>query len=271
MTHSLLISDLHLSADRPDILAAFARFTTTTARGADALYILGDLFEYWAGDDDIDDPFHQKVVQSLAELHTSGVAIYLLHGNRDFLMGDSLAEAGGLKLLSDPCLIDLHGTPTLLMHGDTLCTDDTAYIAFRTQVRDPAWQQAFLSRSLAQRKAQIEQLRIQSQLAQQSKPAEIMDTNIDSVENTLRQYSYPRLIHGHTHHPATHRHAVDGHICERWVLPDWYDQGGYLRCDAQGCTAVNLTGIPVSLSPNSLPEGEKDAGSLREFYLKEKP
>ncbi len=238
MPHSLLISDLHLSADRPDILAAFKLFAATTAQNAEALYILGDLFEYWAGDDDQPDPFHQIVIQTLADLRASGVVIYLLHGNRDFLMGESLASACGCKLLNDPCLIDLHGAPTLLMHGDTLCTDDTAYMAFRAQVRDPAWQQAFLSQSLAQRKAQIEQLRIQSQKAQLSKTAEIMDTNTDAIAAVLRQYAYPRLIHGHTHRPARHHHAVDGHICERWVLPDWYEQGGYLRCDAQGCTAI---------------------------------
>jgi UDP-2,3-diacylglucosamine hydrolase len=238
--HSLLISDLHLSADRPEIFSAFTRFLAATATRSKALYILGDLFEYWAGDDDSQDPFNQQVIQALARLHSAGVAIYLMHGNRDFLMGQALASACGAQLLPDPSIIEMHGVPTLLMHGDTLCTDDTDYLVFRTQVRDPAWQGKFLSLPLAQRKAQIEQLRAQSRLAQSSKPPEIMDVNAAAVANAFRNHAYPRLIHGHTHRPAMHMHQVDGHACQRWVLPDWYEQGGYLRCDADGCEAVKL-------------------------------
>jgi UDP-2,3-diacylglucosamine hydrolase len=240
MSHSLFISDLHLSADRPEVLSAFAKFLVTTAVQAEALYILGDLFEYWAGDDDLDAPFNRQVVAALANLHAGGTALYLMHGNRDFLMGEALASACGARLLPDPSLVDLHGTPTLLMHGDTLCTDDTAYMAFREQVREAAWQQHFLAQPLAQRKEQIEQLREQSRLAQRHKTAEIMDVNAESVINTLRQRDYPRLIHGHTHRPALHVHEMDGHRCERWVLPDWYEQGGYLRCDEHGCEAVKI-------------------------------
>lgn len=238
MPHSLFISDLHLSADRPEISSAFSEFLASTAPHAEALYILGDLFEYWAGDDDIHDPFNQQVIQALARLHANGVAIYLMHGNRDFLMGEALAAACGAQLLTDPSLISVHGTPTLLMHGDTLCTDDTDYMAFRAQVRTPGWQAHFLAQPLAQRKAQIEQLRAQSKQAQSRKAAEIMDVNTESVINTLRDHGYPRLIHGHTHRPALHAHEIDGHRCERWVLPDWYEQGGYLRCDETGCEAV---------------------------------
>jgi UDP-2,3-diacylglucosamine hydrolase len=240
MKHSLFISDLHLSADRPEVLSAFAKFLVTTAAQAKALYILGDLFEYWAGDDDLDAPFNRQIVSALANLHAGGTALYLMHGNRDFLMGEALASACGAQLLPDPSLVDLHGTPTLLMHGDTLCTDDTAYMAFRAQVREAAWQQHFLAQPLAQRKAQIEQLREQSRLAQRQKTAEIMDVNAESVINTLRQRDYPRLIHGHTHRPALHVHEIDGHRCERWVLPDWYEQGGYLRCDEHGCAAIKI-------------------------------
>jgi len=240
MKHSLFISDLHLSADRPEVLSAFVEFLVTTAAHAEALYILGDLFEYWAGDDDLDDPFNRQVVAALASLRAGGTALYLMHGNRDFLMGKALASACGAHLLPDTSLIDLHGTPTLLMHGDTLCTDDTAYMAFRAQVRDPQWQQAFLAQPLPQRKAQIEQLREQSRLAQRQKTAEIMDVNAESVINTLRQRNYPRLIHGHTHRPALHVLEIDGCLCERWVLPDWYEQGGYLRCDEQGCAAIKI-------------------------------
>jgi UDP-2,3-diacylglucosamine hydrolase len=240
MKHTLFISDLHLSADRPEISSAFSEFLATTAARAEALYILGDLFEYWAGDDDIHDPFNRRVIQALAKLHLNGVTIYLMHGNRDFLMGKVMATACGAHMLPDPSLIGIHGTPTLLMHGDTLCTDDTDYMAFRAQVRTSAWQSNFLAQPLAQRKAQIEHLRMQSKLAQSLKPADIMDVNTGSVTNALREHNYPRLIHGHTHRPARHEHEIDQHRCERWVLPDWYEQGGYLRCDTSGCQAMSL-------------------------------
>ncbi|MEN6585152.1 MAG: UDP-2,3-diacylglucosamine diphosphatase [Sulfuricella sp.] len=243
MAHSLFISDLHLSADRPEILSAFSEFLVTTAVHADALYILGDLFEYWAGDDDLDTPFNRQVVSALANLSLSGTALYLMHGNRDFLMGDALAADCGASLLPDPQMRVIHGVATLLMHGDTLCTDDTAYMAFREQVRDAQWQQAFLAQPLALRKAQIEQLREQSKQAQREKAAEIMDVNAESVINSLRKHGYPRLIHGHTHRPALHVHEIDGHRCERWVLPDWYEQGGYLRCDEHGCAAIKIEGV----------------------------
>jgi UDP-2,3-diacylglucosamine hydrolase len=240
MKNTLFISDLHLSADRPEISSAFSEFLATTAARAEALYILGDLFEYWAGDDDIHDPFNRRVIQALAKLHLNGVTIYLMHGNRDFLMGKVMATACGAHMLPDPSLIGIHGTPTLLMHGDTLCTDDTDYMAFRAQVRTSAWQSNFLAQPLAQRKAQIEHLRMQSKLAQSLKPADIMDVNTGSVTNALREHNYPRLIHGHTHRPARHEHEIDQHRCERWVLPDWYEQGGYLRCDTSGCQAMSL-------------------------------
>ncbi len=240
MAHSLFISDLHLSADRPEISSTFSTFLSRTATQAEALYILGDLFEYWAGDDDLDDPFNRGVVSALASLGRSGTALYLMHGNRDFLMGEALADACGGCLLPDPSLVEIYGVRTLLMHGDTLCTDDADYMAFRAQVRAPAWRESFLGQPLARRKALIAQMRAQSRQAQSRKTAEIMDTNTESVINTLRSHGYPRLIHGHTHRPARHLHEIDGRSCERWVLPDWYQQGGYLRCDATGCTAVKI-------------------------------
>ncbi len=240
MKHSLFISDLHLSADHPETASAFSEFLASTATQAEALYILGDLFEYWAGDDDIHDPFNQQIIQALARLHSNGVAIYLMHGNRDFLMGEVLAKACGAYLLPDPSLCVIHGNSTLLMHGDTLCTDDTDYMAFRRQVRTPEWKTTFLAQPLTLRKAQIEHLRAQSKQAQSRKTAEIMDVNVESVINMLRQHAYPRLIHGHTHRPARHVHNVDGQTCERWVLPDWYEQGGYLRCDECGCAAIRI-------------------------------
>lgn len=240
MPHSLFISDLHLNPEHPEILSAFHEFLGTTARGANALYILGDLFEAWAGDDDLDAPFNRRVASALATLSASGTALYLMHGNRDFLMGPALAEACGARLLPDPVLLDIHGTPTLLTHGDTLCSDDVDYQRFRAQVRDPAWQEGFLAQTLAQRKATIERMRAQSMQAQTRKTAGIMDANPGTVAQTLRKHGHPRLIHGHTHRPARHAHDIDGSLCERWVLPDWHDEGGYLRCDSGGCEAIKI-------------------------------
>jgi UDP-2,3-diacylglucosamine hydrolase len=246
MTHSLFISDLHLCSSRPHITRIFLEFLKNTAPGAEVLYILGDLFEYWAGDDDRDNPEHAPVLRSLSELKKGGVSIYLMHGNRDFLMGKALASACGAELLPDPYPINLYGTPTLLMHGDTLCTDDVDYQKFRAMVRNPAWQSKFLSQSLVQRKQIIEDFRKRSEIEKGKKKAEIMDVNVQTVESTLRNHGYPRLIHGHTHRPARHVHSVDGKNCERWVLTDWYEHGGYLRCDASGCEAINLYASAVS-------------------------
>jgi UDP-2,3-diacylglucosamine hydrolase len=240
MPHTLFISDLHLSADHPHSFAAFQRFIPTLAPQAEALYILGDLFEYWAGDDDRHDPFHDKVITALHSLATQGIKIYLMHGNRDLLMGEALAKAAGATLLDDPTLFDLYGTPTLISHGDTLCTDDVEYQQFRAQVHDPEFQRNFLARPLTARKAYIEQLRQQSTSAKQSKDNAIMDANDDAVAALLRKYRYPRLIHGHTHRPKLHEHVVDGNRCERWVLSDWDQQTSALRCNAQGCKVISF-------------------------------
>ncbi|MHB1237288.1 MAG: UDP-2,3-diacylglucosamine diphosphatase, partial [Gallionella sp.] len=239
MPHTLLISDLHLSADHPHSIAAFRRFTVSLAPRAEALYILGDLFEYWAGDDDRHDPFHAQVIDALHGLAAHGTRIYLMHGNRDLLMGDALAQAAGATLLGDPTLLDMYGTPTLLSHGDKLCTDDVEYQKFRAQVHDAEFQKNFLAQPLAARKSYIEQLRRQSTSAKQNKDSAIMDVNDDAVAALLREHHYPRLIHGHTHRPKRHDHTVDGHLCERWVLSDWDQQATALRCDAQGCGAVS--------------------------------
>ena len=240
MPHTLFISDLHLSADHPHSIAAFRRFVATLAPQAEALYILGDLFEYWAGDDDRHDPFHDGVTQALHGLAARGIRIYLMHGNRDLLMGEEFAQAAGATLLDDPTLLDLYGTPTLLSHGDKLCTDDVEYQRFRAQVHDADFQKNFLAQPLAARKAYIEQLRRQSTAAKQSKDSAIMDVNDAAVAALLREYHYPRLIHGHTHRPKRHEHTVDGHLCERWVLSDWDQQTSALRCDAQGCRPVSF-------------------------------
>lgn len=243
MTTSLFISDLHLCASRPQINRLFFDFLEGVAREAEQLYILGDLFEYWAGDDDIDDPFNRSIIDAIAKLSSSRVAVYLMHGNRDFLIGETFCRVGGATLLPDPSLIDLNGSRTLLMHGDTLCTDDIEYQNFRKQVRDPRWQQEFLSQPLAQRKSIIEDLRRRSESEKQTKLMEIMDVTRSSVEAALREHAYPRLIHGHTHRPALHHHRVDGKTCERWVLTDWYEHGGYLHCDASGLRAIRLAQV----------------------------
>ena len=240
MPHTLFISDLHLSADHPHSIAAFQRFIATLAPQAEVLYILGDLFEYWAGDDDRHDPFHEQVVSALHDLSRRGIKICLMHGNRDLLMGDELAQAAGATLLDDPTLLELYGTPTLISHGDKLCTDDVEYQQFRTQVHDAGFQKNFLAQPLAARKAYIEQLRLHSTTAKQSKDSAIMDVNIDAVAALLREHNYPRLIHGHTHRPKRHEHMVDGHRCERWVLSDWDQQASALLCDAQGCRVVSF-------------------------------
>ena len=240
MPHSLFISDLHLDADRPGGMAAFRHFVTTIAPESDALYILGDLFEYWAGDDDIRDPFHAQVISALRELSERDTKVCLLHGNRDLLMGQAFADACSATLLDDPALLDLYGIPTLISHGDTLCTDDVEYQKFRAQVHDAEFQKDFLARPLAARKARIEELRRVSTIEKQHKDSAIMDVNDNAVAELLRNYHYPRLIHGHTHRPDRHEHIVDGHRCERWVLGDWYRHGSALRCDARECRVLEF-------------------------------
>jgi UDP-2,3-diacylglucosamine hydrolase len=232
----LFISDLHLCPSRPQVSRHFFDFLAGPARQAESLHILGDLFEYWAGDDDLDDPFNAEVCSALHALSSAGVPLFFMAGNRDFLAGGGFARAAGLTLLPDPTLLEAAGVTTLLMHGDTLCTDDAAYQDFRAEVRSPEWRQAFLALPLARRKAQIEALRQESEAQKRGKPMEIMDVNPDAVLRTLTFHRCRRLIHGHTHRPALHRLELDGSACERWVLPDWHDKGGgYLACDAAGC------------------------------------
>lgn len=237
--HSLFISDLHLAPERPQINTQFKAFVRDIAPAAAALYILGDLFEYWAGDDD-DDMLVMEVAAQLAALARRGTRVHLMHGNRDVLMGQALAARCGAALIDDPLLIDLHGTPTLLSHGDALCTGDAEYQRFRAYARDPANQEKFLAQPLAARREQMRGMRAQSEAAKQQKAEAIMDVAPDAVEDLLRRHGYPRLIHGHTHRPARHLHRIDGRDCERWVLGDWYDRGSYLHCDTEGCRAVAL-------------------------------
>ena len=234
---ALFISDLHLSEDRPATTAAFLRFLHGPARRAGSLYILGDLFEYWAGDDDVASPFNHALCAALHELPARGVAVHYLTGNRDLLAAAGFAAAAGLTLLPDPSLIRCGTQRVLLSHGDALCTDDLAYQAFRRQARDPVWQAGFLAQPLAARKAFIENLRRQSEAAKQQKSMEIMDVNADAVAALLREHGHPTLVHGHTHRPARHVHDVDGQACARWVLADWHEEATWLAFDGQEFTA----------------------------------
>jgi UDP-2,3-diacylglucosamine hydrolase len=238
---SFFISDLHLSPQRPDCTETFLAFLRDTAGKAEQLYILGDLFEYWVGDDELTEPMSAQVAQALHELGNGGTRIYFMHGNRDFLVGAQFAAEAGLKLLPDPTVVDLYGIRTLLMHGDSMCTDDVEYLDFRKKVRDPAWQLDFLAKPLVERKQFAESARSESEHAKKIKSMSIMDVSPAAVESALREHDYPRLIHGHTHRPATHQHNVDGHVCERIVLADWYEQGSYLECNPAGCTSVAIT------------------------------
>ncbi|MEL7535647.1 MAG: UDP-2,3-diacylglucosamine diphosphatase [Pseudomonadota bacterium] len=226
---TLFISDLHLDADAPAIGEQFFRFLNETARDADALYILGDLFEVWVGDDD-DAPYNEAVLAALRDLGASGVPVFFMCGNRDFMAGDGFAARAGLTLLDDPTVIRLGHRALLLSHGDAYCTDDLAYQAFRKQSRDPAWQQQMLSMPLAERRALAAQLRTQSNLAMAGKSAAIMDVNDAAVDAALAEHGVDLMLHGHTHRPAVHR-RVDG-ATTRIVLGDWYDQASYLRWDS---------------------------------------
>lgn len=238
---TLFISDLHLSESDPVTLDRFLAFLEGPAREAGRLYILGDLFEAWIGDDDLNSPLPSAVAGALRRQADDGLDIVVMHGNRDFLLGEDFCRASGCRLLAEPARVDLHGTPTLLMHGDSLCTDDTAYQAFRNQVRNPAWQQAVLARPLEERRAMAAQMRDQSSVAKDGKTMVLMDVNPEAVADAFRGHHCGRLIHGHTHRPALHRLDLDGNTCERWVLADWHaGRGGYLRCDARGCEAVAL-------------------------------
>jgi len=238
---TLFISDLHLCASRPQMTAVFLQFLQNTATQANALYILGDLFEYWAGDDDVDNSHHQALIAGFHQLATTGVNIYFMHGNRDFLISENFCNSANITLLQDPTLITLYGKKVLLSHGDDLCTDDIAYQKFRLQVRDSTWQANFLNQPLQLRKNQIEVIRLRSEQEKSHKSAEIMDVNEEAVAHLLKAYNYPELlIHGHTHRPNQHYIQLDGHTITRWVLDDWYEQGSYLVCDKNGYKNVSL-------------------------------
>jgi UDP-2,3-diacylglucosamine hydrolase len=226
---TLFISDLHLTEERPEANERFISLLEETARAADALYILGDFFEYWIGDDDLGEPFNAVIAGLLKDLTRRGVPAYLMHGNRDFLIGERFGAATGVKLLADPTVAEIAGMKTLLVHGDTLCTDDVEYQAWRRKARDPAFQAQFLAKPLAERRQAVHQMREKSRQVVQEKTAEIMDVNEEAVRQAMRAHGVRRLIHGHTHRPGRHGVELGGERGERWVLPDWYGRGGYLQ------------------------------------------
>jgi len=226
---ALFISDLHLSEERPAANERFFSFLEDEARGAEELYILGDFFEYWIGDDDLAEPFNAIIAGLLRDLARRGVALYFMHGNRDFLVGQGFCEATGARLLDDPTVVELQGERTLLMHGDTLCTDDLDYQAWRRTARSAEFQRGFLAKSLAERRQAVLGMREKSKQVVESKPAEIMDVNDGAVRDAFERHGVRRLIHGHTHRAGRHRLKAGGRDCERWVLPDWYGRGGYLE------------------------------------------
>lgn len=220
-----LISDLHLDAGRPAVTRLLIDFLAGPARQARALYILGDLFEVWIGDDAVADP-GEAVALAIRELSSHGVAIYFVVGNRDFLLGPDYCEQAGMTLLSEPVLLPSTDVATVLLHGDVLCSDDLDYQAFRRKVRNPAWQRRMLSRPIWWRRFLGRIARSISHRRNRSKPSDIMDVNADAVRETLHQHKARRMIHGHTHRPAFHTVTVDDRPCQRLVLGDWHDDRG---------------------------------------------
>ena len=257
------VSDLHLRAERPDLTGRFAAFLAATAAAkVEVLFILGDLFEYWIGDDDLGDPFNTQVCKLLRDLADQGTRIFFIAGNRDFLLGETerimqsgthSGDAGGALCVPSPCVtgIPLRGpstplrgqvTPTLLMHGDTVCTDDIAYQQFRQMVRAPEWQKNFLARPLTERRAEVENLRRRSTAAIQGKTAATMGANAAAIRAALTAHGCTRLIHGHTHRPGCEDIQLDSGSAERWVLSDWDTaRGDALEISAAGVRRIDLS------------------------------
>lgn len=236
---TIFISDLHLDPSRPAVTGLFLRFLEAQREQAKALYILGDLFEAWIGDDAV--PADHPVLAGLRRF-AERAPLFVMHGNRDFLLGERFAETSGATLLADPSVVDLYGTPTLVMHGDSLCTDDRDYQQFRAMVRNPAWQQAFLAMSVPERLNMAKQARSESSSRNSALDDYLMDVNADAVAAAFRQHGVGRIIHGHTHRPAIHDLTVDDRPCQRIVLGDWYDQGSALFVHPD---RIELRGLPL--------------------------
>lgn len=237
---TLFISDLHLSAERPDIIQLFVTFMFGEARNANALYILGDLFEVWLGDDYYE-PELEPAIKALKQFSESGKPLFVLHGNRDFLMGTDFEKLTGCKILPDPSLITLNGQQALISHGDELCIDDVEYMEFRKMVRNPQWQKIFLNKPVKERIEFAKQARSESKTKTQQKAIDIMDVNQGAVEQLMKQHNVDLLIHGHTHRPNTHHFDVNGKTLMRIVLGDWYNQGSVLTCKDQNCKLNSIS------------------------------
>jgi UDP-2,3-diacylglucosamine hydrolase len=230
---TLFISDLHLHPSRPEVTQCFLKFLETAADSADALYILGDLFEVWIGDDD-PDPHHQTVIDALRNFTTARRPCYFMRGNRDVLIGRRFCAEARVQLLDETTIIQLYDDRVLLLHGDELCTDDHAYQKFRRQARSPTWRALFLSMPLGARHWLSTRIRRRSTAMTALKPEEITDVNQEAVDDVIREHRVKILLHGHTHRPGTHEFKVDGRPVTRIVLGDWYEQGSVLEWNADG-------------------------------------
>ncbi|HET9046822.1 MAG TPA: UDP-2,3-diacylglucosamine diphosphatase [Casimicrobiaceae bacterium] len=242
MKPTLFISDLHLAPDRPAANAAFHVFARGPARDAAAIYILGDLFDAWLGDDQLREPFARAVGDSLRALSDAGVALYVARGNRDFLLGEAFASAVGATLLPEQQIVDIGGMRLVVLHGDELCTGDADYQAYRTRMRSDATRRRLLALPYFVRRGIAWYLRRKSRKANALKPESIMDVEPDAVADTFRRHGVTRMIHGHTHRPALHSLDVDGQPRERIVLADWNDRGHYLEASAAGFHVREVTG-----------------------------
>lgn len=237
---TLFISDLHLEDRRPDSTGWLMEFLSGPAPSADAVYILGDLFEYWIGDDALPESARVLAAET-SRLAAGGLPFYFQHGNRDFLLGEAYAGLAGLQLLPETVVVDLYGTPTLLLHGDSLCTDDVGYQAIRRQTRDPAWQAAILAKSIEERIEFARNARDASAEHKDAASMAIMDVNEAAVVKAFADNSVGRMIHGHTHRPAVHQHDLgNGENGERIVLADWYSKGSYLEVTPEGARSIDL-------------------------------
>ena len=247
MSHTYFIADLHLDAKRPEISKIFSEFLSTQVIEADALYILGDLFEYWVGDDQPTSEF-QACIDGLRKLKAHNIPVYFIHGNRDFLIGKAFAEQTGIIQLPDSKVIDLYDTPALIMHGDTLCTDDADYQQLRSMLRDKSWQQDFIKTPINERIRKAQQLREQSKQATAEKDDHITDVNTDEVIKVMQQNNVNLLIHGHTHRPATHNIKINNLAARRIVLGDWYHSGSALKIEPSDTTSLKIS--TITLYPN---------------------
>lgn len=228
---TLFIADLHLQTEEPAITAGFLRFLAGTARDADALYILGDLFEAWIGDDD-PNPLHRQIAAALKALADSGVPVYFIHGNRDFLLGQRFARESGMTLLPEEKVLELYGKRLLILHGDTLCTDDAGYQAFRAKVHQPWLQKLFLALPLFIRTRIAAKMRAGSKSANRTKSLAIMDVNPQAVVNVMEKHQVQHLIHGHTHRPDIHALTANGEPACRYVLGAWHSEGSMVKVTA---------------------------------------